>query len=95
MKKIDGVTKSEYADGNIGYYFRIASDKVQHLGWLNANHQALKAIEVCLRAVNEDYLMMSKVYVHFLKDGDVTVNVVCDSYSELDSIREQKGVKND
>lgn len=91
MGKIDRVTKTEYADGNLGYCFRIAKEKVRHLGWLNANHQVLKAIAICLRAVNEDHRLISKLYVHCLNDGDVTVNVVCDGYSELDSLKKQKG----
>ena len=83
MKTTDAVTKSEYQDGMVGYYYRIPKESVTGLGWANANHQILKALAVCIREMNNDWRLARKAYINLLKDGDVTVNVVCWITSEL------------
>ena len=72
----DKVSKTDYEGGNTGYYIRVPSLLLAGLGYKNANYQAVKAIAILTREIDNDGNLFIKSYVRGLKCGDWTVYAV-------------------
>lgn len=67
------VTKSDYKDGDRGYYYLIEAERLLGKGFKNANRCVQLAIKNIMESAYQDGYHIEKFYNHKLKDGSEKV----------------------